>query len=425
MPVPLAGAIKIIAALFVGTGVAATGAYVVKDEKGRPLIQSWFAGDEAEPAQTEPAQAGQGEEPQKLAALPEDEPAEEQVPAGPALPTFDILRVEPDGSVVIAGNAPAFSMVEITAAGEVLGTGEAGSNGDFAIVFDEPLAPGDHELYIRATLRDSGEVLVSAEAGIISIPQAGGEALAMVSSQGAPTRVLQQPEASTPEQISQPAPEPVAEAPAAEQPVAEPAVEPVETASLRIQAVDVEEGRVFVAGTGEPGRRVAIYIDNAFRGSTTIGSQGAFLFDLSGGLQPGTRNFRVDMLDTAGEVAGRIQVAVEHAAEDVAVAEAAPAAEPAPEPASQPASEPAGEAAPTQPVQTAQAGDPAVRPVLRTGSSVIIRRGDSLWKVSRRLLGEGSRYTVIFSANASQIANPDLIFPGQVFDIPEGDGGNT
>ena len=109
----------------------------------------------------------------------------------------------------------------------------------------------------------------------------------------------------------------------------------------------------------------------------------------------------------------------------MAVAEAAPAAEPAPEPASQPASEPAGEAAPTQPVQTAQAGDPAVRPVLRTGSSVIIRRGDSLWKVSRRLLGEGSRYTVIFSANASQIANPDLIFPGQVFDIPEGDGGNT
>jgi len=45
-----------------------------------------------------------------------------------------------------------------------------------------------------------------------------------------------------------------------------------------------------------------------------------------------------------------------------------------------------------------------------------------LWRISRRLLGEGSRYTLIFEANTNQIRNPNLIFPGQVFDVPEDEG---
>lgn len=49
---------------------------------------------------------------------------------------------------------------------------------------------------------------------------------------------------------------------------------------------------------------------------------------------------------------------------------------------------------------------------------VIIRRGDNLWSIARRVYGEGIRYTQIFEANADQIRNPDLIYPGQVFDLP-------
>ena len=49
---------------------------------------------------------------------------------------------------------------------------------------------------------------------------------------------------------------------------------------------------------------------------------------------------------------------------------------------------------------------------------VIIRRGDTLWSISRRVYGEGVRYSVIFRANASQIRDPNRIYPGQVFDLP-------
>lgn len=50
---------------------------------------------------------------------------------------------------------------------------------------------------------------------------------------------------------------------------------------------------------------------------------------------------------------------------------------------------------------------------------VIIRRGDNLWTIARRVYGRGIEYTVIFDANREKIANPHWIFPGQVFDLPE------
>ena len=53
--------------------------------------------------------------------------------------------------------------------------------------------------------------------------------------------------------------------------------------------------------------------------------------------------------------------------------------------------------------------------------SVIIRSGDNLWTISRRTYGRGIRYTTIYQANNDQIRNPHLIYPGQVFVLPEGD----
>jgi nucleoid-associated protein YgaU len=52
-------------------------------------------------------------------------------------------------------------------------------------------------------------------------------------------------------------------------------------------------------------------------------------------------------------------------------------------------------------------------------NSVIIRRGDTLWQISRRLYGQGVRYTTIYLANQDQIGNPDIIQPGQIFGVPE------
>jgi nucleoid-associated protein YgaU len=49
---------------------------------------------------------------------------------------------------------------------------------------------------------------------------------------------------------------------------------------------------------------------------------------------------------------------------------------------------------------------------------VIIRRGDSLWRIARRNYGRGIHYRSIFEANRDVIRSPHRIFPGQVFVIP-------
>jgi len=51
-------------------------------------------------------------------------------------------------------------------------------------------------------------------------------------------------------------------------------------------------------------------------------------------------------------------------------------------------------------------------------STAAVTRGDSLWRISRRIYGSGVRYTVIYDANQRQIRNPDRIYPGQVFVVP-------
>src|SRR5690606_38238554 len=72
------------------------------------------------------------------------------------------------------------------------------------------------------------------------------------------------------------------------------------------------------------------------------------------------------------------------------------------------------------PGPAAQAEDPTSPSALqKVEGSVIIRRGDNLWTISRRTYGHGTRYTTIYLANRDQIRNPDLIWPGQVFVMPQ------
>ena len=51
-------------------------------------------------------------------------------------------------------------------------------------------------------------------------------------------------------------------------------------------------------------------------------------------------------------------------------------------------------------------------------NTAIVSRGDTLWRISRRIYGSGVRYTVIYGANQEQIRRPGLIYPGQVFVLP-------
>jgi LysM repeat protein len=80
-------------------------------------------------------------------------------------------------------------------------------------------------------------------------------------------------------------------------------------------------------------------------------------------------------------------------------------APPPPEPEAAPAA--AAEAAPA--AETEHEPEPAAR-------TYTVESGDTLWAISERFYGDGSKYQII--ADASGISNPDLIFPGQVLTIP-------
>ena len=47
-----------------------------------------------------------------------------------------------------------------------------------------------------------------------------------------------------------------------------------------------------------------------------------------------------------------------------------------------------------------------------------VKRGDCLWNIAKRFYGNGAKYTKIYDANTNKIANPNLIYPGQIFVIP-------
>lgn len=108
------------------------------------------------------------------------------------------------------------------------------------------------------------------------------------------------------------------------------------------------------------------------------------------------------------------------AADPAAPTEPAPVAEPAPAvdvaaPAVEPSPAPAAEPAIPTLVAVAVGGPDAER---FASGKAIIRRGDNLWTIARRVYGEGIKYTTIYDANTGQIRDPDRIYPGQVFELP-------
>jgi nucleoid-associated protein YgaU len=51
---------------------------------------------------------------------------------------------------------------------------------------------------------------------------------------------------------------------------------------------------------------------------------------------------------------------------------------------------------------------------------LVVQPGTNLWRIARRVYGQGTRYTVIYQANREQIRDPNRIYPGQTFQVPEG-----
>ena len=376
--------------------------------------------------------------------------------AGPIVPSFDVVRVEGNGSIVIAGNAAPNSKVEILNGTTVLGSTVAGPDGAFVIVLDDPLKPGDYTIALRSTTGDV--VTASAQTAVVSVPKdAAGQVLAMVEEPGKPAELLTVPAPAAPAAGNQaaapaapaaeapataaPAPAGVEASPAPAAPATPPAVPGAEP-KIVVEAVEIDGNKIFVAGLADPGRKVRAYANDILLGDAQTSPDGHFLVEATRDIPVGSYTIHVDGLDADGvKVVARAAVPFEREPGEsvaaVAPAEAKPAepklgapaaaeapAAPAPAvPATAAAEAPATPAAPgTEAPAATPPGDvpETVAPKLEhAGSAVIIRRNDTLWRISRRVYGHGVRYSTIYLANQDQISDPDRIWPGQVFKVPE------
>ncbi len=253
------------------------------------------------------------------------EPAASHAAAGPFMPTFDVLRVERDGSTVIAGgNAEPGAHLEVVNREKVIAKTEIGPSGDFAAVLDMPLPAGDHELVLRVIGKD-GKSTLSNEVATISVPRnADGQLLAMVSKPGTASRIINAPtvQAAAGEANQQVADNGAATTAPAEpdtsgSTAAAPAADAAEqgkpaTAAAKpevhVSAVEIEDDKIFVAGLATPGSTVKAYADDKLIGTATTAADGSFVVDGSMPLSVGDHTIRVDMHDAAGAVSVRASV---------------------------------------------------------------------------------------------------------------------
>jgi nucleoid-associated protein YgaU len=317
-------------------------------------------------------------------------------PAANGAPSFDVIRAEADGSMVIAGKAASNSKVEIMDGGTVIGTTVAGPDGDFALALDQPLKPGGYQLTIRST-SDQGVVATSQQTAVVSIPtEKDGQVLALINEPDEPSRLIAVPQPTSNPKAPPPAGQPKA---AASQ----------TGSSVAVEAVEVDGRKIFLAGAAEPGRKVRAYVDGKLLGEAKASQDGRFLIEAEGDISIGDHMVRVELLDANGSTTvATAAVPFQRDSGDgfAAVAPSLPTT-------------PDGKSPQSRPALTAQAGagsDPTLRNV---HGAVVIRRGDSLWRISQRVYGHGMRYSTIYLANTSQIRNPQLIWPGQIFTVPD------
>ena len=144
---------------------------------------------------------------------------------------------------------------------------------------------------------------------------------------------------------------------------------------LSIDVVDYdEEGRVAMSGKADDDTSVRVYLDNKFVGNATTGEDGNWALTIGEPIEPGQYQLRADQLDPSDKVTARVELPFERARPDQ---------------------------------------------ILEPGSRYVVQPGNSLWRIARRTYGDGLQYWVIYNQNRKQIRDPDLIYPGQIFSLPE------
>lgn len=374
------------------------------------------------------------------ATSPPDTPSAPD-PVLPEGPSLDVVRIDAGGSTVVAGSGAGGADVILRLDGEEVAAVRTDAAGNFVSLFD--LGTSDVPRVLTVETRDAAGTIAQAQGGIIvaptfppapavgatpTTPPASARERPDPVDRGAPdpavvetVRVETTPEkpagpidgaavasgggplvrADVPDRIaaSPPATDPGAAdgGPDAPPVAASPPrlfragpggialIEPSPGAprvvtGLGIDAITYDAtGAVSLAGTGTTGSDLRIYLDGQPVQSSRVGQGGTWSSPLPN-VDSGVYTLRIDALDTDGSVQGRVETPFQRTAPGVAAASR------------------------------------------RDGvTAITVQPGFTLWAISEGYFGEGIQYVQIFERNRDQIRDPDLIFPGQIFDLPPGE----
>ncbi len=290
------------------------------------------------------------------------------------LPSFDVVRISRGGTGVIAGRAAPGAKVAILVNGKTVGEVTADARGEWVFILEEPLLPGTAELSLKAVLpdrpaqSDSGttnqpeaqRTVESDDVVVVSIPERVEPERFAADRKNGVLAVLTPKNGDGASRVLQ-RPGSAAPGEIGEQ--------------LAVDTIDYGEDRIPVfAGRGVPRAVVRVYLDNVYLGDVRVDDAGYWELAAGQSLSDGEHVLRLDQLLPGSD---NVELRV------------------------------------LQPFSTGAAPDPA-----RARQAVVVRPGNTLWGIARKLYGRGVRYTLIFQENAEQIADPDLIYPGQVFKVP-------
>jgi nucleoid-associated protein YgaU len=333
--------------------------------------------------------------------------------AGAEAPSFDVVRVTPEGAAVVAGRAEPGATVTILAEGTAIAEVEASPQGEFVALFQTPPSATPQTLTLTADdLPSETTVLIlpappspppgEAEAAVaVATPSAEVPppvepvASAEVTAEPAVAAATLPAEASdAPAQPDSASTEAVTEAPAQVaatailRPDAPPEVTPTARANpsmrsgVTLASISyADEGLVTLAGLGTAGSTLRVYVDDAFARDGVVEDDGRWALQLDD-VAAGVYRLRIDEVRSDGSVASRVETPFQRDFPSI----------------------PLGEA--TAPATT---------------RSVTVQPGNNLWTLARVHYGEGILYFQIFTANTDLIRDPDLIYPGQILALPEVD----
>ena len=131
-------------------------------------------------------------------------------------------------------------------------------------------------------------------------------------------------------------------------------------------------GKVLVSGRSEANEELSFFFDDDLVGKTLVGLDGLWKFEYDKKIKFGKINLRIDLLTNNELISMSTPIFMENMA----------------------------------------------KIINNSDNRIVVQPGNSLWRIARKTLGGGVFYSEIFKKNALKIKDPDMIFPGQVFDLP-------